>query len=130
MAAQRVQEALVDLEAGQNVEAREQLEAAIRLSPDRPVALYNLALLDLKEGDREAAMAGFEKVVALSYRSADGYSERLRGRALSSIGVIYSDEDRWEDAEESFVAAVALDPTNTTIWRNLGPARPPPGRAA
>lgn len=122
-AALRVQDALVDLEEGQTEGARRQLDAAIELSPDRPVALYNLAVLDYQEGNREAAMERFEKVVSLTYSADDPDARSLRAKALTSIGVLFSEEERWADAERPFAEAAGLDPENVSIWRNLGIAR-------
>jgi tetratricopeptide (TPR) repeat protein len=122
-AAQRVQEALVELEEGQTEGARRQLDAAIELSPDRPVALYNLAVLDYQEGDRVTAMERFERVVSLTYRDDDPGSRSLRAKALTSIGVIFAEQERWADAERPFAEAAGLDPGNVAIWRNLGIAR-------
>ncbi len=123
MAARRVQDALVELEEGQTENARRQLDAAVELSPDRPVALYNLAVLDYQEGDQETAMERFEKVVSLTYRDDDPESRSLRAKALTSIGVLFAEEESWPDAEKPFAEAAGLDPENVAIWRNLGIAR-------
>jgi tetratricopeptide (TPR) repeat protein len=122
-AALRVQDALAELEEGQTDGARQQLEAAVELSPDRPVALYNLAVLDYQKGDRETALERFERVVSLTYRDDDPDTLSLRAKALTSIGVIYAEQERWADAERPFAEAAGLDPANVAIWRNLGIAR-------
>ena len=123
LAARRVQDALVELEEGQTEGARRQLDAAVELSPDRPVAIYNLAVLDYQEGDRETAMERFEKVVSLTYRDDDPESRSLRAKALTSIGVLFAEQEEWADAERPFAEAAGLDPENVAIWTNLGIAR-------
>jgi tetratricopeptide (TPR) repeat protein len=122
-AALRVQDALAELEEGQTEGARRQLEAAVELSPDRPVALYNLAVLDYQKGDRDTALERFEKVVSLTYRDDDPDLRSLRAKALTSIGVLFAEQERWADAERPFAEAAGLDPENVAIWRNLGIAR-------
>lgn len=118
--AARTREAVTEMAAGRDDEARRHLAAAIELDPDNPSALYNLALLDLRAGASEEAMADFERVIALTYKAEGGGMTELRAKALTSMGVIYQQLGQPGDAEQAFLEATRTDAMEATAWANLG----------
>ena len=122
-AAQKIQEGLVAMEADQDSVARQRLQEALRLTPDNAVAIYNLALLDLKQGADEQAMTGFERVAALTFQDPSASSASLRAKAQTSIGSIFFQQGAWQDAEEAFLEATRARNEDVTAWRNLGLVR-------
>lgn len=127
---EKTREAVVAMEEGRDSEARIQLEAATELDPDNPTALYNLALLDLRTGSENAAMADFERVVSLSYKESGTAMAELRAKALTSIGMIYQGQGLLEDAEQSFLEATRAEPSEAVAWSKLGMLRYRDGRFA
>ena len=101
-------------------EARALLTAALELSPDNPSALYNLALLDLDQGATPKALGDFERVVSLTYQQSGSQMTQLRAKALTSIGLIYRQQGRNDDAEQSFLEATRADAQEASAWTNLG----------
>lgn len=112
--------AVDEMNSGRAPEARILLDSALELNPDNPSALYNLALLDLRAGAGPKAMGDFERVVALTYKDTGLAMTRLRAKALTSMGVIYQQQDRPSDAEQSFLEATRADPKEASAWMNLG----------
>ena len=122
-AAQKVQEGLVAMEADQDSVARLRLREALGLTPDNAVAIYNLALLDLRQGAEAQAMTGFERVTALTFKDSSSGSVSLRAKAQTSIGLIFFDRAEWQDAEEAFLEATRTQPDSAVAWKNLGLVR-------
>jgi tetratricopeptide (TPR) repeat protein len=122
-AAQKVQEALVATEAGRDSEARLRLEEALDLTPSNALAIYNLALLDLRQGEEDRAMTGFERSASLTFGDSSPSSSALRAKALTSIGVIFFNRGDWQDAEEAFLQATQASPGEVLAWKNLGLSR-------
>lgn len=122
-AAQRIQESLVAMEAEQDSVARLRLQEALALTPDSAVAIYNLALLDLRQGAEDQAMTGFERVASLTFNEASTAAANLRAKAQTSIGVIFFNRGEWQDAEEAFLEATRAHPEDVLAWKNLGLVR-------
>jgi tetratricopeptide (TPR) repeat protein len=120
LAKDTMQQALIALEAGRSEEARSELLHTLELDPDNPVALYNLALIEMDSEDQVEALSRFERVVALTYRDTETEMTELRARSLTSIGVLYHRQERYQDAEQSFMEATRADPREATAWKNLG----------
>jgi tetratricopeptide (TPR) repeat protein len=118
-AADSIQQALQALEAGRSEEAQSKLEETLDLEPDHPVALYNLALMEMDRLDPTEALTRFERVVALSYQTSDAEMAELRARALTSIGVLYQRQKRIDDARQAFLDATRANPRESTAWKNL-----------
>ena len=121
--AQKVQEGLVAMEADRDAVARLRLQEALDLTPDNAVAIYNLALLDLRQGADAQAMTGFERVIALTFKDSSPNSVSLRAKAQTSIGVIFFHRAEWQDAEEAFLEATRAQPEDVKAWKNLGLVR-------
>lgn len=122
-AAQKVQEGLVAMEAEQDSVARLRLQEALDLTPDSAVAIYNLALLDLRQGAEEQAMTGFERVAALTFNEDSAGAANLRAKAQTSIGIIFFNRGEWQDAEEAYLEATRAQPEDVLAWKNLGRVR-------
>jgi len=119
----RIQRAATALADGRNDEARRLLEEALRLAPDDPEALYDLALVDLRTGNEDAALAGFERVIALGFGGGQKVPADLKLRALNNAAVVYLRREQAEDAATALVEATRLAPRDASAWFNLGLAR-------
>ena len=116
----QIRNALAAIDSGREDQARALLESALALAPDNPTALYNLALIDLRQGEGLEVIADFERVVSLTYKDESDEMIELRAKALSSIGVIYYQQARYGDAEQAFREATRSDPHQAASWKNLG----------
>lgn len=119
----RIQRAAAALADGRNEEARRLLEEALRLAPDDPEALYDLALVDLRTGNEDAALAGFERVIAFGFGGGQKVPPDLKLRALNNAAVVYLRREQAEDAATALVEATRLAPRDASAWFNLGLAR-------
>ena len=116
----KIRTALAEIDSGRDDQARDLLGSALELAPDNPTALYNLALLDLRQGEGQGVVVDFERVVSLTYQEPGDEMNELRAKALSSIGVIYHQQARYGDAEQAFLEATRTDPQQANSWKNLG----------
>lgn len=122
-AAQKIQEGLVAMEANQDSLARQRLQEALDLTPDNAIAIYNLALLDLRQGAEDQAMTGFERVASITFNDTSPGATGLRAKAQTSIGVLFSNQGEWLDAEAAFLEATRVQPDDVLAWKNLGLVR-------
>ncbi|MDA8018175.1 MAG: tetratricopeptide repeat protein [Thermoanaerobaculia bacterium] len=120
MATQQVSEGLTRLNAGDESGARRLLEEAIQLRGDHPEAIYNLALLNLRQGRDDEAMAGFQKVIALADAQAGRVEDDTLSRALTNAGLLFLRTGSETDAADALQRAVDLDGSNAAAWSNLG----------
>lgn len=120
LSADRTEQAIALLEAGRKVEARNLLDEALALDPDNPTTLYNLAVLELEAGATAMAQQDLERVVSLTYKKSDPGMANLRARSLVGIGIVYQQQDRDEDAAQSFLEATRVDPGEVAAWKHLG----------
>jgi tetratricopeptide (TPR) repeat protein len=119
----RLREALEKLAAGDQPAARKHLQEGLALRPNAPELLYNLALLDQREGKADAAIAGFQKLMALRAAAPGEISPELQVQTLNSLGILYYERGFNEDAEAALAEASTLDPNQSKVWNNLGLAR-------
>ncbi len=119
----RLREALVKLEAGDQPAARKLLQEGLTLRPNAPELLYNLALLDQREGQAEAAITGFQRLLALRAAAPGEITAELQAQALNSLGILYYERGFNEDAEAALSEAITLSPDQSKVWNNLGLAR-------
>lgn len=122
-AAQKIQEGLVAMEAEQDSMARQRLQEALDLTPDNAIAIYNLALLDLRQGAEDQAMTGFELVASITFNDTSPGATGLRAKAQTSIGVLFFNRGEWQDAEAAFLEATRVQPDDALAWKNLGLVR-------
>ena len=121
--------AVAEIAAQRYPQARDLLRQGLRLMPDDPDGVYNLAVVDLRTGDTQAALAGFERVLALERGNPAGVSHELKSQALNNAAVIYFGLGQYADAETALAEAVRLDPDDAKSWFNLGLTRDKLGRA-
>jgi CRISPR-associated protein Csy1 len=97
------------------------VDAALRLLPDDPLALYASAELDERAGDVRSAIASLERALAAlpSFVAA-----HLR------LGILHGEQGDAERAAQSFARVVSLDPRNARAFNNLGNALRTLGRNA
>ncbi len=129
-ATERTAQAVDAIRGGRLRDARAALEAALELAPSDPEILYNLALVDLRERRSDAALAGFERVLALERGREGGLPRNLKSQALNNIAVLYFARADYEVARDSLQAAIELDPADARAWFNLGLTRQKLGDAA
>lgn len=122
-AAERTSLAVDALRVGRHAEARRELVRALELAPDDPDILYNLALVDLRENRSDAALAGFEKILALERGRPKGLSRDLKSQTLNNVAVLYFARGDYEVARTSLEDALVLDPDDARAWFNLGLTR-------
>ena len=122
MATDQVADGLTRLEAGDEVGARRLLEEALELRSDHPEAIYNLALLNLRQGRTDEAMGGFQKVIALADAQPGRVDDDTLSRALTNAGQVFLRKGSQTDAAEALQRAVELDESNAAAWSNLGTA--------
>ena len=107
--------------SGRVVEARADLESALRLQPGHAPAWTMLGVIQYAQGRFEEAAASHDRAIAL--RPAFPQAHDSRGSALAALG-------RWDEAAAAFERAVALDPRYADARNNLGLAHQARGRAA
>lgn len=122
-AAERARTGVQKIAAGDLGGAREALRAALDLQPDQPRTLYNLAVVDLREGKSEEALAGFERVLSLGQGRPDLVAPELRALASTSAGLLYLTRGDAAAAEAMLEQATALTPGDAKAWGYLGMAR-------
>jgi tetratricopeptide (TPR) repeat protein len=97
--------------AGRRSEAIEQHREALRLNPEAPEALYNLALDLERNGDLDESIGHYKDYLRL--RSDDGPAHNQLGVALAKRG-------KMEEAIAEYREALRLDPELAEAHRNLG----------
>ncbi len=76
-------------------EARKQFATAVHLSPDQPVFLYHLGLLDLKSGHRKEAKKSFSRALVLVERQGNKvFADELTRKIQECEGQQTSDEGK------------------------------------
>ncbi len=111
------------LAAGDTGAARGLLEASLALVPGSPRAVFALAEVDLKEQRTDAALAGFERVLALERGAPEKLPRELKAQALNNVGVIFFGREQYEDAVHALEEATGLAGGDPRAWFNLGLAR-------
>lgn len=119
-AGELVQRSLREIGAEDLRRARATLQQALALVPEEPFALFNLALVDMRAGDRDTAIAGFERLVALEAGRPGSVPVEVQAPALASLGLLYYDKEYFEDSRRYLERATALDPDSARSWNNLG----------
>lgn len=122
-AAQRLKHGIDALAAGDTKAARRAIGESLELAPGSLRALLALAQVDLADRATDAALAGFERVLALERGAADRLPRNLKAQVLNNIGFIYFGRGQYEDALQALDEAAALDNRDPRIWFNLGIAR-------
>lgn len=84
--------------AGKYDEAMEQFQNALKIDPEHTGAYLDMGVVSTVEGDFDAAISAFEKVVELTEGSEFQSVNDRREVALYNLGVIALDRDQFEDA--------------------------------
>lgn len=106
----RVSLGLVHLTRDRPDEARRELESALELEPGNADAHYGLAKVAETSGQPEEAERRYLR--ALELRPTTLYSDAL--------GALYYGRGRYAEAEERFLASLAMAPDDVHALRNLG----------
>ena len=122
-ASEAINRAVEQIRAQDLSRARALLGEALELDPDDPDAVYNLAVVELREGHDSEALAGFDRVLALQRGNPEGVTRALRSQALNNAAVIYYSRGDYLDAATALGEAVRLDPDDGQAWFNLGLTR-------
>ena len=105
------QQALALLDGGDEAGAQARLQSLADSHPGYAGPLVNLALLRARQDELEAAAALLERAVAVCANCAAAWNE---------LGVVQRRQGRFNDAERSYLAAIAADPDYSNAHFNLG----------
>lgn len=111
------------LQAHDLAPARAAFREALAIDGTLAAALFGLAEVDREEGQAEAALAGYQKILALRRSNPASVRADTQVAALNNVGILYYDKGFFEDAEVALTEAVTLDPKRAQSWNNLGLAR-------
>jgi len=92
----------------------EYFKKAVELAPDFSAARYNLALVYLKQEQRQLALDQLDALIALEPQGTSGYLLRARLRL---------EEEDLGHAAEDLERALELDPQNYETWQMMGRIR-------
>ena len=115
-----VQRSLREIGADDLQRARATLVQALALAPDDPFGLFNLGLVEMRSGKRDAAVAQFERLIAVEGGKPGTVPKEVHSSALTTLGSLYYDKDFQEDARRYLEQAAALDPASARTWNQLG----------
>ena len=91
--------------------AYQYFEKAARASSEEPLPYYNMALIEIKRGERGKAEYHLLKSIEL---------DRYNASPFRALGRLYRDERRFEDALRLLEKAKRLNPDNPEIYLELG----------
>ncbi len=122
-AAQQLKQGIDALTAGDTAAARRAILGSLELAPASLRAIFALAQVDLAEQRTDAALAGFERVLALERGAPERLPKNLKAQVLNNVGFIYFGRGQYEDAVQALNEAAGLNNRDPRIWFNLGLAR-------
>ncbi len=107
-----VHQALAELYTrwGEDARARHEIATLVRIDPRDPSHLIALGEQQLEEGNREQALATWQRLRTV---------ERDRGRGHASLAAVLADHDFLDEAERHYRRAVEVDPTRVEYLRGL-----------
>jgi tetratricopeptide (TPR) repeat protein len=85
----------------------------IKKNPSDVDAHLQLGIILAKLGDRKEAMKYFDKVINLEPKNA---------AALNNRGNLFMIDDKYQDAQKSYLAATQVSPKDANVWINLARA--------
>lgn len=91
--------------------ARRAYERVLELAPDNLLGLVNLGVVEFTAGNRERAEELLKKAVQIRIETPP---------AWLTLGIIYMDEERFDEALAALSQAVVLDPRNSRARNYLG----------
>ena len=98
---------------GRFADAEKTFQAALALAPDNARVWSNLGATRIRLDRMKEAEVALETSLELAPSSS----------AFSNLGVIHFWQGRWADAARTFERAIAVNPRDYRLWRNLGAAR-------
>lgn len=119
----RVHDGRTALDEGRLADARRLLAEGLNFVPNQPTALALMALVDLREGKTDAAVAGFERLLSLRQAQPGLVSDDLAAGALANLGKLYLVRRFHEDAATRLRQAVELDSSLAEAWIDLSTAQ-------
>ena len=87
--------------------------AAIKKNPSDVDAHLQLGIILAKLGDHKEAMKYFDKVISLEPKNA---------AALNNRGNLFMIDDKYQEAQKSYLAATVFAPKDANVWINLARA--------
>lgn len=108
--------------AGKYDQAMEQFQNALKIEPEHTGAFLDMGIVSTVEGDLEAAMRAFEKVVELTEGAEFEAVNDRREIALYNLGVIALDRDQYEDAIGYFKGALRIKRDASDTYYHLARA--------
>jgi len=98
---------------GQNERAIKSFQAAKKVNPRNPDAVYNLGVLYLEKKEYEKAIEEFKSSINIDEDDSAAYS---------NIGIALIKQERIDEAISSFESALTIDPADVVALANLGAA--------
>ncbi len=118
-----IQQAVQAMTNDQNTTARDLLDRALQIDPNDSTALYNRALVDVRLGESELAIARLQQIITAANASRIEISSVLLGRTLNELGALQLEAELPSEAIVQLERSVDLAPENGAAWNNLGLAR-------
>lgn len=107
--------AFIDMENGEYQSALTHLEASLKLEPDQPVSLCEMALAYSKMGDHRKAFSLYEQTLEVKRY----VTSNLKARALRGKGIELMDLEEWELAKKSLIESLKYEPNNKITLHEL-----------
>ena len=106
----RYQEALVALQAGDELQAERQLQALVEACPAYAGPMVNLAMIQARRQELEPAAALLQRAVTVCEHCAVSWNQ---------LGVVQRQQGQFDDAEQSYLKAIAADANYANARFNL-----------
>ncbi len=110
-ALERFEEAVLSMQAGDDLGAEVALRALTDRYPDYAGPLVNLGIIYARSGRTDAAVEALAKAIAVCSSCAPAYNE---------LGVIQRRQGQFDAAEDSYLKALDADPDYALAHYNLG----------
>ena len=94
-----------------NIEAKKVFKSLIDSNQAIPEVFYNLGNILMDEFNYDYAIECFNKCLALNHNFSLAHNQK---------GLIYKNMNRLEEAENSFLDSINLNPNNDSAYHNLG----------
>ncbi len=107
----RYEAALAVLQAGDERQAEAQLQGLVDTHPDYAGPMVNLAMIRGRRDEVEPATALLQRAVAVCDHCAPAWNE---------LGLLQRRQGRFNEAEQSYLKAIAADSGYANAWFNLG----------
>lgn len=99
---------------GRYTEAMEQFEKALMINQNYALTYYNIGYVNYKLGEYENALTYFRKTLDCEL------TPQLHMEIFNSIGILYSETGKDEEAVTAFKKAIEILPSSVIPYNNLG----------